>query len=407
MKRVLIVEPSFYGVKFVQAAKALGHQVIAIVSDPDDPKKYGYKAAYDDLIVADIRDPQSVFTAIINSPYASFDALIPATDYVTAVTAQVATKFGLFSNSVASTRFARNKDLARIQYAKMGIPSAKFRVVTNYQSALQAASELGFPLVLKPTNTASSIDVFFIRNANELTQRFSEIQQLTTSYMNFSVRPEYLMEEFLQGPEFSVELFLNADHIAFAEVTEKHTTQPPFFVELAHLFPTSIAIDQKPALIDTAYRAARALGFHDGPLHIEVKLTPTGPKIVEINGRPGGDNITSDLIVDAYGIDVFKQTVNLYLHQPVNFEQRSQRFAATVFFFAKHSGTLTGIDGWAQLQAQAAVQRVALEKNIGATVRIPENSDDRIGYAILSCDTGIARQQAIKAVKSMVKLHVD
>lgn len=406
-KRVLIVEPSFYGVKFAEAAKDLGHEVIAIVSDKNNPHKYGYENYYDDLIVADIRDPDSIYPAIVNSPYSTFDALIPATDYATEVTAKVAKKLGKFSNSVSATRFARNKDLARIQYTKSDVPSAKFRVVKSRDQAIAAANELGFPLVLKPTNTASSIDVFYIRNENELNERFNEIQKLKTSYMDFSVRHDYIMEEFLQGPEFSVELFLKEDEIAFSEVTEKHTTEPPFFVELEHIFPTTVAIDHKSEIIKTAYRAAHALDFHNGPLHIEIKLTKDGPKVVEVNGRPGGDNITSDLIVDAYGINVFRETVKLYLQEPVEFNKKFNRFASTIFFFASSTGTLSEIYGWDTMKSQKDVIRVDIEKQVGDKVRLPENSDDRIGYAIVCCDSEKQLKQAIKQVKLKVNIHVD
>ncbi|MFT8457793.1 MAG: ATP-grasp domain-containing protein [Liquorilactobacillus ghanensis] len=405
-KRVLIVEPSFYGVKFVEAAKNLGNEVIVIVSDRSNPQKYGYAASYDDLIVADIRDDNAIYQAIIKSPYANFAALIPATDYVTEVTAKVATRLGKFSNSVKATKRARNKDLAREQFAKNNVPSAKFQVVSDERDAKLAAYKIGYPLILKPTNTASSIDVFYIQNEAELQMRFEQIVKLKTSYMNFPVRHEYIMEEFLTGPEFSVELFLYQNQIAFSEVTEKHTTQPPFFVELEHIFPTTIEIEKKSEIINTAYQAAQALDFHDGPLHIEVKLTKNGPKIVEVNGRPGGDNITSDLVINAYGINIFEKTVQLYLHEKLSFKKTQQKFTATVFFFAQSKGILQKINGWNSMCQQSGVVRASITKRVGSFVRPPENSDDRIGYAILYCNTLKELQQAINKVKSLVTLTV-
>lgn len=161
-KRVLLVEPSFYGVDFVHAAKALKCETICIVASSDDPLKYGYDGEFDDLIIADIRDANSVYKAIKESPYNDFDALIPCTDYETTVTAEVAVKLHKFGNSVHATQCARNKDLARTEYKRYGVPSAKYKVVHNFNEATTASRELGFPLVLKPTSTASSIDVFLL-----------------------------------------------------------------------------------------------------------------------------------------------------------------------------------------------------------------------------------------------------
>ncbi|MBA1394097.1 hypothetical protein EQ500_09535, partial [Lactobacillus sp. XV13L] len=64
MQRILLVEPSFYGVDFVKSAKNKGCEVICIVSNINNPEKYGYEGLYDDLIIADIRDDQSILTAI-------------------------------------------------------------------------------------------------------------------------------------------------------------------------------------------------------------------------------------------------------------------------------------------------------------------------------------------------------
>jgi len=163
-KRVILVEPSFYGVSFVQAARELGCEVICVVSNKNNPEKFGYENKYDDLLIADISDSDSVLKAIQNSNYQQFDAIIPATDYVTAVTAKVAEKLGMFGNSYFATKCARNKDLARLQYAQKGVPSAKFAVVKTIDEALKASKRIGFPLILKPTNTASSIDVFYVQN---------------------------------------------------------------------------------------------------------------------------------------------------------------------------------------------------------------------------------------------------
>lgn len=67
MNRVLLVEPSFYGVEFVKSAKILGCEVVCVVSNQDNPKKYGYEDYYDDLIVADIRNAESILEAIEKS----------------------------------------------------------------------------------------------------------------------------------------------------------------------------------------------------------------------------------------------------------------------------------------------------------------------------------------------------
>lgn len=383
-KIVLLVEPSFYGVGFAKAAKKLGCKVVSIVQNKTDPIKYNYENDYDDLLVANIHEEKSVINAINNSKYKNFDAIIPSTDYVTTVTAKVAKYFKKFGTSVKTAVNARNKDLARKNFKKDGVPSAKYAVVNNLQDALKESEKIGYPVILKPTNAASSLDVFFINSSNELKNRFEEIKKFKKSYLGFRVRPEFMIEEFLDGPEFSVELFLYKNRIAFAEVTEKHTTKPPYFSEIMHVFPTSIDLNQKDSIVNVAFDAAKSLGFTNGPTHIEIKLTKEGPKIVEVNGRPGGDNITSDLIQDAYGINLFEETIKLYLGEDIKIQKQKNNSALIRYIFAKSHGELTEIKNTNVLEHIPEVKKFVINAHKGLKVRPPENSDDRLGYFILS-----------------------
>ncbi|ANK59560.1 hypothetical protein AYR54_04445 [Loigolactobacillus backii] len=405
-KRVLLVEPSFYGVEFVRSAKELGCEVICLVEAATDPEKYGYQDLFDDLIITDVRSVTAILTSIQESPYSHFAALIPCTDYVTAVTAAVAQSLGVFGTPLVAAQAARNKDLARQIYQEKGVSSAAFQKVTTLNNAKAAANRIGYPLVLKPTNTASSIAVFYIRTAAELARRFQTITRLKTSYLGFQVRHEYLLEEFLQGPEFSVELFLQQGQIAFAEVTEKKTTQPPFFVETMHIFPTTILKEQRSKIIQTAFAAVSALGFQAGPTHVEVKVTATGPRIVEVNGRPGGDSITSDLVYDAYGINIFTETIKLYLGLALTLKPSKRQAAATGFIFATKAGIFEKIENLPLLENNALIKRYVIETKVGTKVKIPENSDDRLGYFIVNADTSIAAKRLASNLQAKLKVVV-
>ena len=163
--------------------------------------------------------------------------------------------------------------------------------------------------------------------------------------MDFKVREEYLVEEYIEGQEFSVELFLEDGKPLLAVVTEKITSPLPYFVEVLHTLPTSVHQEREGEIIDTAIGAMKAIGIHDGPSHVEVKLSATGPRIIEVNGRPGGDRIASDLLVQAFGIDIFEATVNYYLDAPVNLQPRWNRAAAIAYLTAEREGTVEKIDG--------------------------------------------------------------
>lgn len=388
VKTVAFVEPSFYGVSFARAAYEQGHRVVSIVSSKDNPKKYGYEGIYHDLILADIRDEHSLYQAITDSPYAGkLDALIPATDYASHITAKVAERLGLRSVPYEAAFRSRNKDLAREAYAEHGVPSAKFQKVKTFEEAAAAAEAIGYPVVLKPTNCASSQNVYFIHDEAELRKAWDVIVDFKVTYMDFKVREEYLIEQYLQGPEFSVELFLQNGQVLFSAVTEKLTTPLPFFVETLHTLPSPSHTDRHEAIIGTAIDALKAIGLTNGPSHVEVKLTPSGPRIIEVNGRPGGDNISSDLLVLAFGVDIFAATVNYYLDHPVAIEKKHVRAASIAYVTAERDGVLERIEGIELLPQHPAVVRAHVSAVPGDQVVQAKSSDDRLAYFIVASDT--------------------
>ncbi|USB31658.1 ATP-grasp domain-containing protein [Paenibacillus sp. YPG26] len=388
VKTVAFVEPSFYGVSFAKAAYEQGHRVISVVSSTDNPQKYGYEGIYHDLIVADIRDEDSLYQAIAESPYAGkLDALIPATDYASHLTAKVAQRLGLRSVPYEAALKSRNKDLARQAYAEHGVPSAKFRKLKTFEEAAQAAGEIGYPVVLKPTNCASSQNVYFINDEAELQRAMDVIVNFKVTYMDFKVREEYLIEQYLQGPEFSVELFLQNGNSLFAAVTEKLTTPLPYFVETLHTLPSPSYTERQDEIIKTAVDALKAIGLTNGPSHVEVKLTSSGPRIIEVNGRPGGDNISSDLLVLAFGVDIFEATVNYYLDSPISIEKKHVRAATIAYITAESDGVLERIEGFELLSKHPAVVRTHILVEAGDQIAQAKSSDDRLAYFIVAGDT--------------------
>ncbi|UOQ83478.1 ATP-grasp domain-containing protein [Gracilibacillus salinarum] len=402
-KVVAFVEPSFYGVDFVERTHRKGCKVIAIGSSLDNPKKYNYETFYDDFLIADIRDPQSIYQAIKQSPYyGKLDALIPATDYASHYTAEVAEWLSLPTIPSFAAHNARNKDLARKAYSDNHVPSAQYAKVANYEEACQAASQIGYPVVVKPTNCASSQGVFFINKEEEFLTAFQKLRAFKKTYMGFDVSTDYLVEEYLEGPEFSVELFLKDKEVVFSSVTEKITSDLPYFVEISHTAPTSSQEDKVDEMINVSVQAMLAIGIDNGPSHVEIRLTDTGPKIIEVNGRPGGDNIASQLLFNTYGLDIFEETVNFYLNLPIKDDFPVQKATSIAFLTSRQNGQISSIEGIEIIKNDDSVIKFDISVNPGDTVKIPESSDDRLGYVITSGeDAKEAKRKAMDLINSI------
>lgn len=402
-KIVVFVEPSFYGIDFVERTHRKGCKVIAIGSSKDNPKKYGYEHYYHDFLVADIRNAKSIYNAIKESSYyGQIDALIPATDYASHLTAEVAEWLSLKTISSQAATNARNKDLARKVYDEQKVPSAKYKKVASVEEAIEAAKKIKYPVVLKPTNCASSQGVYFIENEEGLIESYEKLKRFKKTYMDFDVRNEYLIEEYLEGPEFSVEFFLKDNEVVFSSVTEKLTSNLPFFVEISHTVPTSVEKDNIGEMIYVCKQALLAIGIDNGPSHVELKLTKDGPKIIEVNGRPGGDKISSDLLYTTYGIDIFDETVNFYLNLPIKGIYQEAKASSIAYLTAVRDGIISSVEGKEEIANHKNVLKYEIAVKTGDKVKVPESSDDRLGYVIT---TGInseeAKNNAIKLINTI------
>jgi len=220
--------------------------------------------------------------------------------------------------------------------------------------------------------------------------------------LDFKVCRDFLIEEYISGDEFSVEIFMSKGKALFASVTEKITTESPSFVELGHVVPTSVHTDKVNELVDASTKAMLAIGLNDGPAHIELRLSPRGPLIIETNARPGGDQIARQLLINALGVNVFDATLAFYLDEPVAIKKTKNISSAIAYLVAKQNGQLQKINGLENVLNNPNVIAHILKFEKKQIVSIPKSSDDRLGYIIVNAPTPQeAKAKAFEIINSI------
>lgn len=401
---VALIEPCYYGLSFLDAIAARGYEAVAVCSSADNPRANGYQDKIIDCVVADIRDAQSIRQALLASQHmGAIEALIPGNDFCLAITGSVADDFGYPTQPPQALRRARNKDLAREAYRAAGLRCPKFKLVRSLQEAVAAARDIGYPLIVKPADAIASQHVSFIAQEVEFEAAFAGLAQFKESFLGFRPRQEYLLEEYLPGPEFSVEVLMSEGQVLFAEVTEKHTGDPLHFVELGHVLPTSIHRDRCAEIVDTATRGILALGLSGGCYHVEVKLTPAGPVIIETNGRPGGDQIATVLLKEAFGVDVFDALLDFYLGRKMQVAKQFEKACAIGFFTAARPGTLHGVEHWEEVAGDPRVLSAEIYVKPGDAIGPPRDSVSRLGHVIATAsESGLARRVVEDSLRQVV-----
>jgi biotin carboxylase len=231
---------------------------------------------------------------------------------------------------------------------------------------------LDLPVVAKPAGLSASRGVHLIRGADD-------VRAWSRRLDAYGYTGPVLLEEYLRGPEFSVEtLTVDGVHHVVG-VTAKDVTPGPEFVETGHRHPAALAEPDRAAVAAEATELLRASGYRFGPAHTEVVLTARGPRIVESQARLGGDRIP--LLVElATGFDLEAAVFAALAGKPVETPIADRLGCVTYFRFAP--GRLRSVRGLDELARLPFVREVDFPFEPGDVLPPTHDSRTRHGHVV-------------------------
>lgn len=216
-------------------------------------------------------------------------------------TARAAEVVGLPGPGYAAAVRCRDKSATRAALALQHVPQPRSVTVGGLPEALLAAETLGYPVVLKPRGGGASEGVVLVHDAATLTEHV-----LTTGSVRSHDLLEFdralLVEEFLDGPEISVDAAVHDGRVTPVHLARKQVGFAPFFEETGHTVLGHDPLMDDPRLRSVLEATHAALDYRNGWTHTELRITAAGPHVIEVNGRLGGDLIPY-LGLRATGID--------------------------------------------------------------------------------------------------------
>ena len=216
-------------------------------------------------------------------------------------------KMGIPCNSEWTERVTTDKYLMRKAMKEAGVDSPNFMLVEQTMSTeeiLKNTSNFSYPLIVKPIDLSSSRGVFKIETKDSLKEGIDYA-------MSWSEEKKVIIEEYIEGPEYSGDSIAFEGRYKLLAVTEKHTTGAPHFVETGHKEPAPISDELKRKVEATLFKAFAALKIEYGAVHPEFRITPDGRILfMEIATRMGGDCIGSDLVAISTGMDYMGMVIN-------------------------------------------------------------------------------------------------
>lgn len=302
-----------------------------------------YTVGIDPMADATSRDAVDAFEVVGGQDYEGTCAVVEryginaivtaATDKPLVMMARIAEKYGFPFYSVETAQWSTDKFQMKRRFELGDVPHAQGRLISN----VEEAEGLVFPVIVKPRDNSGSRGVKLCWNTEEL--KVSIEEALENSKLD-----TVLVEEFIEGPEYSIEGLHYDGKSEVIQFTEKKTTKFPYNVELGHKQPANLAEEHRNAIREIVSKIGKAMNFVNCPSHTELKINDRGIFVIETSPRLGGDYITSTLTPLSTGINLEDQLLHIALGEPIDTKTDRVDKASGVHFFCLPEGRVEKID---------------------------------------------------------------
>ena len=419
MKHVGVLESNTSGSGFegLRAAKVLGCRVTFFTSGMERYLAVPGGARYfEDFVDEIVLCRTNALEALRESVHAvhrrlPFDGFFSFAEYEVVDAALIAEELGLPTSPATAVAAARNKILMRRRCADAGVPMPAFRAVSTPQEARDAVRAVGLPCVVKPADETASAEVLRCDDEDAAVDHVRAVLARRWNVRGQLRHPQVLVEECVTGVEVCVELLATGDGVHVLGVTDKSVGGTNRFVELGHLFPSLLPDAVRRGCEETAVAAVQALGLTLGLLHVEVKWTDRGPRLIEVNPRPAGDRIT-DLVDLSLGGSCLALAVRQYLGETpdpaaAGLVTGAPLRGAAIRYLTAPAGRVTGVGGLAAARRLNGVLAAVVAVGPGDDVAPLARNEDRVGYVLAVAETSYLAHRVAEAAAHQITVTVD
>src|SRR5438552_1561580 len=370
-KRLMVIAGGQWQVALIRKAKDMGLFVINSNLYPDSP---GFRYA-DVGLVADVRDKQR--NLAFARQYQPDGIVTDQTDLSVPTVAYLCEELGLPGIGLTKAELFTNKYQMRQFLRQQGYPTPEYRLCQSPADAADLAAKFGYPIVLKPPASQGGRGVFVVSTNAELPSRYAEA-------LRWSHDDHVLAEQFLSGPELTVEGFKTSDrHYSLAVSRKKRFAHNPMVASEIIYLPTDEELDFE-ALKQQHNAMVEEMGLRFGITHAEYIFSQGRFVLVEVAARGGGNNISSDIVPAISGISVNELLIRMSLGETVDSLAPCANGVSFLglCFFNFESGIIRAVCGIEAVRALPGVRDLSISVRPGQRLEPAADDTLRHGYFI-------------------------
>ncbi|AMX00137.1 biotin carboxylase [Rummeliibacillus stabekisii] len=272
-----------------------------------------------------------------------------------------------------------------------------FQPVDNITTFIK--KEHKFPLIVKSPMSKASKDVYLVKN------RF-ELRKIMKKFLRIYPDQQILLEEYLDGPQYLVEVLVHKGKINIVAVFKQEITKELKFIVTGYAVQLNVKDDLYKKLSSTVESIMNDLKVANAACHLEIRNVNGNWKLIEINPRISGGAMNR-MIEEAFGINLVEETIKLYLGDEPNVDRKHEKHLYTHYITINSVGRLLKVTGKKRAANEPGVREVYIKSRKKAVIRPPISMGHRYGYVMATGETlDEAKENALNAFKK-IKFYIE
>ena len=391
---IIFVTAGKWQINGIKIAKKLGFKIIAI-----DTNKLALGKKYADIFINEKLENHNIILKKIKKIKNISGVISYCSEVGMTLSAIIRNELSLFGPDPKLTEILINKKLQRMKIDKLNLSNPKWKTISKYSQIKNLKNIFKKKVIMKPIDSAGSRGVIKYNNISLISKKDFD------SSINFSKRKNLIIENFIEGDEYTVETFSNKENFYILTITKKNKIKSKNFSVANELYNPKISNILYNSIYLTLKKIFNSIKYYHGPGHTEIIINKKNKIfVVEIAGRGPGFDVFDKFIPKVTDIDVPKLTILQYTNNYfyINSINRS-KFGRIKYFETKQGKIKKTLNIKKINQSNQVFAKNFIKK--GAYTKDPNSDNDRLGYIL--CLTGNYRSSYIKMKKIIKKNYYE
>lgn len=405
MKTIVFIECNKFGTskEALITAKKMGYYVVLLTEKTSYTKiNHELSEVSQIVVMKNLLNESCVIEEIskLKEKGKQIDACVSFIDPYISYAARISMHLGLAQISVESLLLMENKVAVRERLNNL--PITPFYTVFHPGDSLKEVEKKCksfYPIIIKPPISNGSKDVLFVENVEKFEKALNHLHQ---KYPNSPL----LIEEFLLGPQYLLEILVYNNDIKVVGVIEQEVLYNGRFIVIGYKFPAMISMDEYKDLYECVSSIVEQTGLSTGSCHLEMKFVHGEWKMIEINPRMSG-GVMNQIIEEGTGINLVKEILKVNLGEEPTLIETEKKHVYARYLTIGSSGRLLKVTGKELALTHEGVKYVYIKPLLGRILTNPYSMGNRYACVVASSDSEERAKEIALAAAREIKFYLE